>query len=262
MSPQHRQHSQNQSQTGSSLSGLVALCSLAVVSGTIGAAGVLAYVRLSWAHYEATVMPSLEESISAADVSENSKAGIPTGVALKLTPANALRPQPAIAPTDEESIATSPRTYATDVLPLVSKHGVDEVWFENLCHHWAAFSGQTWAAMTETEKAEFANELLFRLKEGLHPATLRQLGRRNTLHYSNLTWQREQAGQPKEIAHDKADARFFAAFPNLRQYQSEISHTGFDEVWFAFLEDVIRERTVPVYREEVASTNTIAPSLD
>ncbi|MEL6382899.1 MAG: hypothetical protein AAFQ89_10575 [Cyanobacteria bacterium J06626_18] len=234
---------------------LVALCGLAIVSATMGIAGTLAYVTLSWSHYNTPEKPLLEESPSVEVFSNKAPSRTSAVVESGLAPVeNTLQLQPQVDSSDTGQAVTSlAKNYATDVLPLVTKHGVDEVWFAQLCDRWATFSGQTWASLSETAKAELANDLLFRLKEGLHPETLAHLGHRNTLYYQSLTRQREAAGQSKEAAHDKADDRFFVAFPELKTHRSAIANTGFDDVWFAFLEDVIlQQRPTSVYREEVA----------
>ena len=253
MSSQHKQYLQAPNSSRSSLE-LATLCGLAVVSATVGVAGTLAYVTLSWSHLAMmTGNPSATSLPPKADP-ETRPADIPIGVESGLIPVEKklqLRPT-AVLKTESDAIATTLITYEADVLPLVVKHGVDEAWFEDLCRHWATFSNQTWSAMSDAAKAEFSNELLYRLKDSLHPETLAKLGRRDRSHYSSLTYQREQAGQPQMMAHKKADERFFRAFPSLKVHQSEILDTGFDEVWFGFLEDVIRERPVPIYREKVA----------
>lgn len=249
-------------------------CALIGMTGTIGVVAVRAYMDLSWSRHSAVdpnaivELPAVDVDLSAAQPVQFEATGQliatePTSSHLIEAGLQPLKDQLDLTPLTHQSsdgvaslrsqqsdrLNSANATYETAVLPLLAKHGLDEAWFAVLCDRWSAFSGKSWARLSESEKVAQANELLYRLRIGLHQTTLKQLGQHDAIYYQNLTAQRQDAGRSQQAAHEAADERFFQLFPDLQDHHAQLPDTGFDEVWFGLLEDVIHERPMPLEQE-------------
>jgi hypothetical protein len=123
--------------------------------------------------------------------------------------------------------------------------GIQPRWFNQLCYHWVTLSGQNWADLSDMDRVNQADALLYRLEQGLKKERLAALGRRDDDYFQALTRQSQSMQLGQTEAYRQANALFFDLFPEFVNHQNQLPGTGFDHVWFELLAEVINSHAYP-----------------